>query len=191
MAQLKYTKPDIEGAKKLLAEAGYPERLRDDDHLLAAVPGVRRHLAGLPGGLEEDRRGRQGRADRVGRLHQALGQVRRLRLRHRRTAFTFRPDPDGYVYSYYKTGGDNNTGYSNPKMDDLLEQARTTPDNAKRKDLYTQVQLIVEEDVPYMFWYVKNNIEARDRQGGRLQAVVHPAADLPEGHDGRVMGAGC
>jgi len=31
----------------------------------------------------------------------------------------------GYVYQYYKTGGDSNTGYSDPKMDDLLEQART------------------------------------------------------------------
>ena len=64
------------------------------------------------------------------------------------TAFTFRPDPDGYVYSYYKTGAENNNGYSDPKMDDLLEQARTTLDQAKRKDLYMQIQLMVEEDVP-------------------------------------------
>ena len=89
------------------------------------------------------------------------------------TAFTFRPDPDGYVYSYYKTGGDNNPGYSNPKMDDLLEQARSTTDNAKRKDLYTQIQLIVEEDVPEMFWYVKNNIEAvTDKVGGYKQSFT-------------------
>ena len=69
------------------------ERLRDDDHLLAAVPGVRRHLAGLPGGLEEDRRRREGRADRVGRLHQALGEGWRLRLRHRRDGFHLPPGP--------------------------------------------------------------------------------------------------
>ena len=89
------------------------------------------------------------------------------------TAFTFRPDPDGYVYQYYKTGGDTNTGYSNPKMDELLDQARTTIDQAKRKDLYMQIQKIAEEDVVWMYWYVKNNIEAvTDKVGGYKQSFT-------------------
>ena len=58
-------------------------------------------------------------------------------------------------------------------MDELLEQARTTLDQAKRKALYIEIQKIVEEDVPMMFWYVKNNIEAvTDKVGGYKQSFT-------------------
>ena len=63
--------------------------------------------------------------------------------------------------------------YSNPQMDDLLEKARTTTDNAKRKEYYIQIQQIIEDEVPIMFWYVKNNIEAvTDKIGGYKQSFT-------------------
>jgi peptide/nickel transport system substrate-binding protein len=173
VAQLKYTKPDIEGAKKLLAEAGFPNGFKTTITCSPQYPefvatslvcqeawkkiGVDAQVEQIEWGAYTKRSAKSGGFD------YDIGA----------TAFTFRPDPDGYVYSYYKTGGDNNTGYSNPKMDELLEQARSTVDQAKRKDLYTQIQLIVEEDVPGMFWYVKNNIEGvTDKVGGYKQSFT-------------------
>jgi peptide/nickel transport system substrate-binding protein len=172
-ADLKYTKPDIEGAKKLLAEAGHPNGFATTILCSPQYPefvatslvcqeswkkiGVDAKVEQVEWGTYTKRSGKAGGFD------YDIGA----------TAFTFRPDPDGYVYSYYKTGGDNNNGYSNPQMDALLEQARSTLDDAKRRDLYKQIQLIVEEDVPWMFWYVKNNIEAvTDKVGGYKQSFT-------------------
>ena len=63
-----------------------------------------------------------------------------------------RIDPDGNMYAFYHTGGAFNDGlYSNPQVDQLLEQARATTDQAKRKQLYQEAQRIVVGDPAYVF----------------------------------------
>jgi len=63
-----------------------------------------------------------------------------------------RIDPDGNMYSWFHTGGGNNQGaYSNPQVDKLLEDARTTSDQAKRKQLYDQAQSLLVQDAAYVF----------------------------------------
>ncbi len=44
--------------------------------------------------------------------------------------------------------GLNRMGYSNPKLDDLLDKAVQVLDQSKRKEIYTQIQQILMEDVP-------------------------------------------
>lgn len=44
--------------------------------------------------------------------------------------------------------GANRMGYKNTTVDDLLDKAVVTTDRAKRKDLYTQVQKIVMDEMP-------------------------------------------
>jgi peptide/nickel transport system substrate-binding protein len=172
-SELKYAKPDIEGAKKLLAEAGFPNGFETS---ITCSPQYPEFVAtslvcqeawkkiGVNAKVEQIEWGAYTkRSSKAGGFDYDIGA----------TAFTFRPDPDGYVYAYYKTGAENNSGYSDPKMDDLLEQARTTSDTAKRKELYKQVQLMVEDEVPSMFWYVKNNIEAvTDKLSGYKQSFT-------------------
>ncbi len=64
-----------------------------------------------------------------------------------------RIDPDGNSYNHFHTGGSlNDPKYSNPQVDMLLEQARAEGDQGKRKDLYTQVQKIVVDDAPFVFY---------------------------------------
>ncbi len=65
--------------------------------------------------------------------------------------------PDTLPYLALRTeawpdkGGFNSGYYSNPEVDDLLQKARTSTDQAERADLYKQMQEIVYEDAPWLF----------------------------------------
>ena len=62
-------------------------------------------------------------------------------------------DPDEYLYpEFHSNLFWDFYGYSNPKVDALLEQARTTIDRNARRPLYLEVQRIVAEDAPYIFY---------------------------------------
>ncbi len=66
-------------------------------------------------------------------------------------------DPDTLPYLTLRTGafpdkgGFNSGYYSNPKVDKLLEEARTSTDQAERAKLYKQMQVIVHDDAPWAF----------------------------------------
>ena len=48
-------------------------------------------------------------------------------------------------------GGFNSSYYSNPEVDELLDQARVSTDPEERAELYKQVQAITHEDAPWLF----------------------------------------
>lgn len=82
-------------------------------------------------------------------------------------------DPDTLPYLALRTdawpdkGGFNSGYYSNPEVDALLEEARTSTDQARRAELYRQMQVIVQEDAPWVFvanW--KQNAVTSDRVAG-------------------------
>ncbi|KPP89076.1 MAG: peptide/nickel transport system substrate-binding protein [Rhodobacteraceae bacterium HLUCCA08] len=79
-------------------------------------------------------------------------------------------DPDTLPYLALRTdawpeaGGFNSGYYSNPEVDALLEEARTATDQDRRAELYRQMQVIVQEDAPWVFvanW--KQNAVTSDR----------------------------
>jgi peptide/nickel transport system substrate-binding protein len=82
-----------------------------------------------------------------------------------------RPDPDGNIYAFFVTGGGlNNSAYSNPKVDTLLDAARilTTPDQRKRA--YTDVMNTLNDELPYLFLYWPKEYKALSP---KLQGFVH------------------
>jgi peptide/nickel transport system substrate-binding protein len=66
-------------------------------------------------------------------------------------------DPDTLPYLALRTeawpeqGGFNSGYYSNPEVDALLEEARTATDQDRRAELYREMQVIVQEDAPWVF----------------------------------------
>jgi len=66
-------------------------------------------------------------------------------------------DPDTLPYLALRTdafpdkGGFNSGYYSNPKVDELLNAARSSTDQAERARLYKEMQEIVHEDAPWVF----------------------------------------
>lgn len=65
-----------------------------------------------------------------------------------------RVDPDGNIHAFVTCKGNLNDGkYCNAEVDKLLDAARQTPDQAKRKALYDQAQAILEDDLPIIYTY--------------------------------------
>ena len=66
-------------------------------------------------------------------------------------------DPDTLPFLALRTaawpdeGGFNSGYYSNPEVDALLEQARVATDQDERARLYKEMQVIVQEDAPWVF----------------------------------------
>ena len=65
-----------------------------------------------------------------------------------------RLDPDGNTYDFVVTGTPNNdSSYSNKKVDDLMKAQRAESDPAKRKAMLLEAQQIYVVDDPSRVWY--------------------------------------
>lgn len=73
-------------------------------------------------------------------------------------------DPDCYLFwhssaAYDEQGilqGFNDVVYKNERMDELLELGRETMDQDARKEIYGEVQTMLNEDLPNLFMYTQN-----------------------------------
>lgn len=70
-------------------------------------------------------------------------------------------DPDIFAYAFdsasFPPKRGNRGYYSNPRVDELIAQGRTTADQAQRARIYAEVQKILAHDLPYInFWYMDN-----------------------------------
>ena len=70
-------------------------------------------------------------------------------------------DPDIFEYAFDTAriipNGANRQYYSNPRVDALIEKARTEVDQNTRKQDYAQIQQILAQDLPYInLWYFDN-----------------------------------
>ena len=148
-------KPDIAQAKKLLAEAGYPN----------GFPIVLHVPVGRP------TRERMGIA--VQHMLKQVGiQVEVVRMPYNRfqteisgkapfymDGYFARPTVDTSTYPWYHTSGSWNTRmwhFSSKRIDDLLDQARATKDEQELAKLYRTFQQYAVEDVPGVIAYVMN-----------------------------------
>ncbi|WP_456426390.1 ABC transporter substrate-binding protein [Desulfurobacterium sp.] len=61
-------------------------------------------------------------------------------------------DPDDYIYPFMHSKADASLGsfYSNPKVDALIQKARSVKDKAEREKLYAEIQEYLWKDVPYI-----------------------------------------
>jgi peptide/nickel transport system substrate-binding protein len=82
-----------------------------------------------------------------------------------------RVDPDGNIYQFVSTtGSQNDSGYSNPKLDTILNNAREATTDAARKKLYKQAEQILLKDRPliYLFHPVTRASLSKQLQGVTL-----------------------
>ena len=68
--------------------------------------------------------------------------------------------------------GSNRAFYSNPAVDELLEEARTSTDRDRREELYAEILAILHDDAPWLFLHSETQLVAvRDSVEG---LVIHP-----------------
>ncbi len=71
-------------------------------------------------------------------------------------------DPDFYYVIFYSKNtppsGQNRGYYANPKVDQLLIEGRSTFDKARRREIYGQIQTILQQDLPYLSLYHQVNV---------------------------------
>ncbi len=73
------------------------------------------------------------------------------------------PEPD--ITAYYGTnGGTNVLAYSNPEVDRLLKEGRTTFDQQERARIYAKMQEIIAEDAPAVFLYYPYELQALNKK---------------------------
>jgi peptide/nickel transport system substrate-binding protein len=165
---LPFVKADVEGAKKLLAEAGYPNGgfkieikcSPQYPEFVATTLVIQESLKKLNvdvnvtqmewGAFVADNKKSN---DSCGREGTDIYS----------SANTFRPDPDGYLYPYFHSKGEINKGgcdTPDPKLDGMLVEARTSSNPAERKRLYQEIQRYAMQESLDWWWYAKYNIEA-------------------------------
>jgi peptide/nickel transport system substrate-binding protein len=158
-AELPY-KQDLPRAKQLLAEAGYPNGFKTTIKILSGYPEFVSASVVL--------------ADQLRQLNIETELIQlepgEFVRQYRRpvesqdfdlysTARTNYPDPDVYLYQFYVPGAALNRGYDNPTVTRLIERGRETEERAARRAIYFDVQRILLEESPQLFWWVGLNLE--------------------------------
>jgi peptide/nickel transport system substrate-binding protein len=68
------------------------------------------------------------------------------------TGFSGRPDPDATIYAFLATSSPtNNVGYSNPRLDLILANARKAIKPEARRTLYHAALQIIRNDRPIIY----------------------------------------
>jgi len=151
-----YPKRDLEKAKKLLAEAGKADGVSVTlkvspspiNQQIAQVVQQMLADANIKVTIEQEEFGQL--LDKLSKKDYDMAQV----------GWSGRPDPDGNIYGFVVTGmGNNYAGYSNPKIDQLLNDARKPTSMADRKPLYAEAMKILHEDVPYVYLWFPLNVK--------------------------------
>jgi peptide/nickel transport system substrate-binding protein len=146
-----FEKPDPEGAKQLVQQVGKGPLSFElliaagDPVLLQRAQLIQAHLK---------------KADIDAQISQLeFAQVLKAQSDHTFTGmsdigWSGRIDPDGNTYDQLYTGRPNNdSSYSNPDVDRLLDQQRATSDEAQRKDALRKAEQIYVVDDPARAWY--------------------------------------
>lgn len=73
-----------------------------------------------------------------------------------------RPDPEGMYGRYFTSKGNLNkvAGYSSPELDKLFAEGKATQDEAKRKQIYTQISKHLEDNAVWIWLFTSFNYTA-------------------------------
>jgi oligopeptide transport system substrate-binding protein len=152
---------DLERARRLLAEAGYPDGIDPRTG--------RRLVLTLDLGQADNPEMRQSTdlfiqfMDRLGVVVEPrynnwptfLGRVERRQVQLFRLSWIADyPDAENFLQLFYSPNaspGSNRSNYSNPEYDRLYEAARRLPDGPERTDLYGRMAAVIQEDCPWIF----------------------------------------
>jgi ABC-type transport system substrate-binding protein len=153
---------NVERAKQLLAEAGYPEGIDSET-------GRRLELTVEIGSADTNTRQSM---ELIADMYQKIGVVLKTTYNtwpafteklNRRQAQMFRlawvadyPDAENFLALFYGNNaspGPNHSNYRNAEVDRLYEKIRVMTDSPERTAIYEQMAHLIVEDAPWVFQY--------------------------------------
>lgn len=173
---------DIEKAKRLLSEAGYPggKGLKAIDFLFNTSE-QHRLIGEFLQAQWKDHLGvdvtlsNQEWKTYLGRLHRQDYALARSGW------IGDYLDPNTFLDIFVTGGGNNETGYDNPVYDGLIEEAAKTIDSQKRLDILAKAEAILVEDLPVIpiYFYVNDFLVAPEVEGLTPNLLdIHPLRDV-------------
>ncbi len=78
-------------------------------------------------------------------------------------------DPDDAKTWIHSTGPQNNTGYANPRVDELFQQGMVEQDDTKRKQMYDEIQRLLADDLPAFYTVTLKQFTAFDKKVGGVK----------------------
>lgn len=148
-------KPDVAKAKELLAKGGKPDGFSftfktgtsPDNQRIGEMLQTMFKQAGIDMTIEKLEFGTM------------LDQAKKGNFEAVALGWSGRPDPDQNIYDDVVTNAPlNYAGYSNPQVDKLMNDARLELDPAKRTVIYNNAMKIVNDELPYIYFYFENNV---------------------------------
>ena len=176
---LGFKQPDIAKAKKLLAEAGYPNGFE----VTMQVPQEREQRVRL-GVAVRDMARRPASA--------SMSSACRSPPTRRNVAgkaqmyvdgYFARPTIDTALYPFYHSSGSWNRQlwlYKDARVDELLDYARKTNDEGKRKAIFDEFQKIVDETVPSIIAYSAAHVNGVRKEVEGFQSTPMQWLELKE-----------
>ena len=154
---MKYYKPDVEKAKKLMADAGQAAGFTVK---LLVIPTFPTMVSGAP--VVAAHLKRIGINAEIENVEYAVWIKRWLAKDFDMTMNTTPgyADPDtAFFRALHSTKGQNWNSWSVPEIDALLEDGRRTMDQKKRKEIYDRVQIMILEHVPHLWLFSAETID--------------------------------
>jgi peptide/nickel transport system substrate-binding protein len=171
---MKYYKPDVEKAKKLMAEAGQSGGFTVKCMVIPTFPTM---VAGAP--VIANQLKRIGINMEIENVEYAIW-IKRWQAHDFDMTMNSTPgyaDPDtAFFRALHSTKGQNWNSWSVPEVDALLEEGRRTVDFKKRKDIYDRLQVMILETAPQLWLFSADTIDFT--QNNVKGFTQHPTALL-------------
>lgn len=153
-----YDKVDVDRAKRLLAEAGFANGVDADLYVTSTYDFLR-----TPAEVVQAQLGKIGIRLRITAADWSVYLPTVFQKKFTLTILgnSGQSDPDDFLYNPFHTGaGGNYYNYSDAQFDKLIEDARKTASESRRRQLYEQAQLRLQETVPMVFLFHSTQYEA-------------------------------
>jgi len=153
-----YNKVDVDLAKRLLAEAGFPNGIDADLYVTSTYDFLR-----TPAELVQAQLARIGIRTKIVAADWSvyLPTVFQKHFTLTILGTSGQTDPDDYLYNSFHTGAGNNfMNYSDAQFDKLVEQGRLVSSESQRRAIYQQAQLRLQDTVPMVFLFHSTQYEA-------------------------------
>jgi peptide/nickel transport system substrate-binding protein len=139
---------DLDQARKKLAEAGYPNGFRQK-FVVENTPQWIRQAELLQAQLQKINVTLELEPVNTSDAYSFIVQ-QKTNFTH--TRWAQRADPNGLLQIlFHSKGFQNTTGYSNPRVDELLDRAAAIYEPERRKPLYHEAERIITDDVAYVY----------------------------------------